>query len=141
MGSQVATISNGVYQISLMDRFFMSGPSSESGEPIRLFPPDGPAQLWQVQRTDNGTCTIRNVDTKLYVGFDGDPDPWEPARGYPEQRKWGLAEGEEPGTFTLAVPGAELRLAQSPLRIFPPFIALMPPGSPFDQAWTFRSAE
>jgi hypothetical protein len=75
------------------------------------------------------------------VGFEGDPDPNEPARGYPEPREWRLTAGEAPDTFTIGVPGTELRLAQSPLRIFPPFVALTPPFIPEYQTWTFRSVE
>lgn len=70
-----------------------------------------------------------------------DPDPNEPARGYPEPREWQLTAGEAPDTFTIGVPGTELRLAQSPLRIFPPFVALTPPFIPEYQTWTFRSVE
>ena len=72
--------------------------SPQPSAPLRLLPSDGPPQSWQVQRTDNDTHPIRNVDTEVYVGFEGDPDPWRSARGYPEPREWQLTDGEQPDT-------------------------------------------
>ena len=138
----MATLSDGMYQISLSHEHRLTALDSEPGAPLRLLPPDPDVrQQWQVHRTDNDTYTIREGTTGLYVGFEGDPDPNEPARGYPEPREWQLTAGEAPDTFLIGVPGTELRLAQSPLRIFPPFVALTPPFIPEYQTWTFRSVE
>jgi hypothetical protein len=138
----VATLPYGMYQISLSAENLLSVLDPEPEAPLRLLPLDPDfRQQWQVHRTDNDTYTIREVTTGLYVGFEGDPDPNEPARGYPEPREWQLTAGEAPDTFLIGVPGTELRLAQSPLRIFPPFVALTPPFIPEYQTWTFRSVE
>jgi hypothetical protein len=138
----VATLPDGMYQISLPRESLLSALDLEPGAPLRLLPPESDVrQQWQVHRTDSDTYTIREGNTGLYVGFEGDPDPNEPARGYPEPREWQLTAGEAPDTFLIRVPGTDLRLDQSPLRIFPPFVALAPPSSPDYQTWTFRSVE
>jgi hypothetical protein len=138
--SQVATLPDGMYQISLPPENLLSALDLKPGAPLRLLHPDPDVrQQWQVHRTSNDTYTIRESTTGLYVNFEGDPDPNEPARGHPEPREWQLTAGEAPETFLISVPGTELRLAQSPLRIFPPFVALAPPFMPEYQTWTFRS--
>jgi hypothetical protein len=143
----VAILSDGMYEISLPGERILSAQSTAEGAPLRLLEPHPDVmQQWQVHRTDNDTYTIRygkirEGDPELYVGFEGDPDPDEPARGDPEPREWQLTVGEAPDTFIIGVPGTELRLAQSPLRIFPPFVALSPPFIPDYQTWIFRSVE
>ena len=139
----MATLSDGMYQISVPQESLLSVLELNEGAPLRLLPPDWEArQQWQVHRTDNDTYTIREGNTGLYVGFEGDPDPYEAARGYPKAREWQLTAGEVPNTIIIGVPGTELRLAESPLRIYPPFVALTTPSSPdYHQTWTFRSVE
>lgn len=95
----MATLSDGMCQISLPPENLLSALELEPGAPLRLLSPDPYVrQQWQIHRTDNDTYTIREGNTGLYVGFEGDPDPNEPARGYPEPREWQLTAGEAPDT-------------------------------------------
>lgn len=62
----MATLSDGMYQISLPHEHRLTALDSEPGAPLRLLPPDPDVrQQWQVHRTDNGTYTIREGNTGL----------------------------------------------------------------------------
>lgn len=141
----MASVPDGVYWVSFTGEQLLSplGSGGNPGMPTVLLPPTGEPglQQWQVQRTDNGTSTIRNLRTGMYLGFDGDPDQYEMARLYPEPREWQLTAGGEPNTFTIGVPDTDMRLGLSLLRIWPPHLALMPSLGDEYQAWTFRSVE
>jgi hypothetical protein len=127
----------------------LEGGASEPKTPVVLLPPTGNPgeQDWQLEGLSNGNCTIRNLRSGTYLAFDGDPEANKPVVGFPEPREWALYQSEQPRTFHLVVPGgpidgAELAVDLSPLRIFPPRIALRPLDvNDLRQAWTFEFME
>ncbi|MEU9110510.1 hypothetical protein AB0D04_01615 [Streptomyces sp. NPDC048483] len=114
-----------------------------------LLPPNGNPgdQEWEVQSASNGNCTIRNLRSGTYVGYNGDPQPNMQVAGYGEPREWVLQQSAEPFSFHIVVPGGpvdgqELALDLSLLRIFPPRIAVRPlEVNDQRQAWYFEFHE
>ncbi|MEV0372920.1 hypothetical protein AB0I10_24370 [Streptomyces sp. NPDC050636] len=127
----------------------LQGGSPPPGTPVALLRPTGNPgeQEWRVAGLGNGTCTIRSLSSETYLGFEGEPEPNKPIRGFPEPCEWALHRSSSPRTLYIAVPGSpidgpEFVVDLSLLKIFPPRIALRPldVDNPH-QAWTFEFHE
>jgi hypothetical protein len=81
----MASVSDGTYRISINGQQFLTVLSERM---VVLIPDDAGRQLWQVRRTDNGGYTIRQDTTDLYLGYEGEPDTFEPVRLLPDRREW-----------------------------------------------------
>jgi len=104
-------------------------------------PEDDPTQHWEVA-CESGAYTLRNLDSHLYLGNDGDPD--EPAmtiRGTGRPFTWKLSSGHDSDetTYVLTSAASEggLVLSMSLLRIFPPLVAILPPRDYSTVEWAF----
>jgi hypothetical protein len=151
----VVTLNDGMCHISNPDgSLYLTALATEAGTPLHLAEPPSPdsgaKQIWQVRRTNNGTYTICDDDTELYVGFDGDPDPNELARGYFHPREWQLTDFENEdgvdyaeiqGSLLIRVPSTNLRLADDHHRLhqsYPRFVTPIPHTEPYDETWNFH---
>jgi hypothetical protein len=134
----MASVSDGTYRISINGQQFLTVLSERM---VILIPDDAGRQLWQVRRTDNGGYTIRQDTTDLYLGYEGEPDTFEPVRLLPDRREWNITDGPDEGTVTIAAPGGgePLTLGLSPALIYPPMVALSP-AQRQDRGWTLQSA-
>jgi hypothetical protein len=110
---------------------------------IMLLQPDrsDKAQQWAVKFSSDG-YTLQNVATRSYLGSDTDPDgPAVVLNGAAKPVNWVLADGPDgdPDSYLLisATSGGGLMLAPSPLRIFPPQLAILPPRTQYPYEWTF----
>ncbi|MGV9264146.1 hypothetical protein ACWDRR_05720 [Kitasatospora sp. NPDC003701] len=104
-------------------------------------------QEWQVEGLDDDTVKIRNLRHETFLTYDDEPDLNELIMGSTEPRAWALRRAAEPFGFHVVVPGGpvkgvELALDLSPLRIFPPRLALRSLDvNDQRQAWTFEFHE
>ncbi|WP_230204875.1 RICIN domain-containing protein [Parafrankia elaeagni] len=115
---------DGIYRISINGEQLLT---NTGNGPTVLLPENGRGQEWEIQNTGNGTYTIRNASSPEFLGFEGEPDTFEPVRPRPEPREWRIEEGPRPGTFNIAVvDNNELTLGLHPALIYPPLIALSP---------------
>ena len=74
--------------------------------------------------------TVRNVETGIYLGNDSaQTEPAMELRGVTTPFAWNIERGPEPETFILSPSGSngQMQLAPSPLRIYPPRVAWLPP--------------
>ena len=99
---------------------------------VLLGPTGEKNQQWEVQ-FDSGTYTLRNVANGVYLGNDGDPnDTAMMVKGARQPYTWKLSTGmdgdEETILLTSAASQDGLVLTRSALRIFPPQLAILPPG-------------
>ena len=132
----MANVADGNYRISIYGQQFVTAENSR----VVLLPDNGGAeQVWQIRRTGSGDYTIRQNTADLHLGYEGEPDPFEPIQVLPERREWNITDGPEEGTVTIAAPGAPLTLGLSPLLIHPPMVALSPPDQR-DRGWTLQPA-
>jgi hypothetical protein len=85
---------------------------------------------WDVAIDGEGSYTLRNVKTGIYLGSGADPTAPAPMlEGVSEPFAWKIAPGPE-GTFFLS-PGRSngaMRLSTSPLRSYPPRVGWMATG-------------
>ncbi|GGO93122.1 RICIN domain-containing protein [Wenjunlia tyrosinilytica] len=147
----MAPVPNGLYTIARPGEQLLTleGGSAEPKTPALLLPPTGSPgeQEWSLEGLTNGNCTIRNLKSGTYLGFDGDPEVNKPVGGFTEPCEWALYQSSQPRTFHLVVPGGpvdgeELAVDLSLLRIFPPRIALRPLDvANARQAWMFQFVE
>jgi hypothetical protein len=135
MGDQV--IPDGIYTVM--------GPGGQLTMPgmgVVLLPPhDDGTQQWTVE-SDSGNYTVQNVATRLYLGNDGDPDQEAmQVRGTRQPVPWQLSAGpdDDPNTYMLtsAASSDGLVLSMSLLRIYPPQLAILPPGRYYTTEWAF----
>ncbi|WP_462188208.1 MULTISPECIES: hypothetical protein [unclassified Frankia] len=134
----MASVIDGIYRISIAGQQTLTDVGG--GNLVLLPDGDGDGQVWQVQRADDDTYTIRKPSGGAFVGFDGDPDAFERVRVLPEPREWKIAAGPQSGTFTIGVPDNELTLGLHPALIYPPLVALSPIFSE-DRGWIFEGVE
>lgn len=133
-------LGDGVYMIAFTNEQYLTAPDRMPGVPLMLLPTDHEAgeQRWQVERTADGTHTIRIAGSNLFVSFDGEPDMHELVLLQERPRDWQILPTAEPDTHSVAVPNSDFRLGMSLLRIYPPRVALAPNyGDPY-QAWFFK---
>ncbi|HZS22018.1 MAG TPA: RICIN domain-containing protein [Pseudonocardiaceae bacterium] len=88
-------------------------------------------QQWEV-KFDSGTYTLRNMATGAYLGNDGDPNQGAlQVKGTRQPYTWKLSTGNDDSEETLLLTSAAsqdgLVLTNSPLRIYPPQLAILPP--------------
>lgn len=136
-----STAPDGCYRISVPggdDLLTLKEGMSDPGTPVQLMPANGMGdQEWKVFPAGDATCTIMNVRSKTFLGFEGDPDHNVPVCGFSEPREWQLTPGERPDNFVIVPPGSELVLGRSPMRVHPPRAALV--GSfGADTGWDFH---
>ncbi|MFI9052834.1 RICIN domain-containing protein [Streptomyces sp. NPDC053427] len=144
----MAPVPNGRYTVTRPNEQMLTLRDGDSapGTPAVILPPTGNPgeQEWEVQAAGNGTCTIRNLGSGTYLGYDGGAEANKPVGGYATACEWALLPNGEDSTFHLVVPGdpvdgQELALDTSLLRIFPPRTAIRPLDiSDRGQAWYFR---
>jgi len=109
---------------------------------VAMLPPDfGRGQQWAVACA-SGAYTLRGVDAGLYLGHDGDPDESTMMfRGSGNPFEWKLSTGDDDDetTYVLTVAASSdgLVLTMSLLRIFPPLVAILSPGSFSTVEWAF----
>lgn len=136
-------ISNGRYRL-----FFAHGSDAvmvEQGlQQIILGRADDAATVWEVASDSAGGYTLRNVQTRTYLGSKVDPtSPAMMLEGVSEPFSWKITPGSEPGALCLSPSASNgtMRLAPSMLRIFPPRLAWLPTNEwgP-DQNWRLDPA-
>ena len=109
---------------------------------VAMLPPDGePTQQWNVA-FDSGTYTLRSVASSSFLGTDGDPDETSMmVKGTSQSFAWKLSTGydndENTYVLTSAASSNGLVLAMSLLRIYPPLVAILPPGGYSTVEWAF----
>jgi hypothetical protein len=109
---------------------------------VAMLPPDGePTQQWNVA-FDSGTYTLRSVASDLYLGNDGDPSQQAMiVKGTRQPFAWKLSIGDDDNeqtyVFTSAASSEGLVLSMSLLRIYPPLVAILPPGGYSTVEWAF----
>ena len=92
-------------------------------------------QQWEVKfDSGTGTYTVRNRATGAYLGNDGDPNEKAlQVRGSSQPYTWKLSTGNDDSEETLLLTSAAsqdgLVLTVSPLRIYPPQLAIVEPGA------------
>lgn len=133
----MGSVSDGTYRISIHGQQFLT----TLGKRVVLLPDDSGAQLWQVRRTDNGGYTIGQDTNDLYLGYEGEPNTFEPVQLLPDRREWNITDGPDDGTVTIVAPGGDepLTLGLSPILIYPPMVALSPAYGQ-DRGWTLQPA-
>lgn len=88
---------------------------SDAGTPVQLMPADGMGdQEGKVLPAGDGICTIMNVRSTTFLGFEGDSDHNVLVCGFSGPRAWQLTPGERPGNFGIVPPGSELVHAAQP---------------------------
>ena len=102
---------------------------------------DGPTQDWQVT-SDAGAYTLRSPMSGLFLGTDGDPNELTMmVKGTRAPFTWRLSTGydddETTYILTSAASSQGLVLSMSVLRIFPPLVAILPPGGYTTVEWAF----
>jgi len=113
------------------------------GMGVVLLPPEGDdTQQWTV-KSGSGTYTLQNVATSLYLGNDGDPNQTAMmVKGTSRPFTWQLSAGpdDDPSTYVLTSAASTDGLVLSPslLRIFPPQLAVLEPGTFYTVEWTFN---
>jgi hypothetical protein len=93
----MASVSDGTYRISINGQQFLTALNERM---VALVPDDSGRQLWQVRRTDNGGYTIRQDAADFYLGYEGEPDTFEPVRLLPDRREWKITDGPAEGTVS-----------------------------------------
>jgi len=118
------------------------GQLSHQGNIVLLQPEGDSTQQWNVA-FDSGFYTLRNVDSGMYLGNNGDPDQTAMmVNGTSQPFTWKISTGadQDPDTYLLtsAASPSGLALTTSLLRIWPPQTALLEPTA-FGGAveWTF----
>ena len=101
-------------------------------------------QEWEVA-CESGGYTVRNVESGLYVGGDGDPnEPLMIVKGTKQPFLWKLSTGDDDDETTYVLTSAAssdgLVLTMSLLRIFPPLVAILSPGRFSNVEWAFDPA-
>jgi hypothetical protein len=116
--------------------------STGSGS-IMLVQPDrsDKTQQWAV-KFSSGSYTLQNVATRSYLGNDDDPgSPAMTLSGAEKPVGWELADGPDgdPNSYLLtsAASSGALMLAPSPLPLFPPQLAILPPRREYPYEWIF----
>jgi hypothetical protein len=110
---------------------------------VAMLPPQGEStQQWNVA-FDSGTYTLRSVASDLYLGNDGEPDePSMIVKGTGQPFAWKLSTGEDDNEQTYVLTSAAssegLVLSMSLLRIYPPLVAILSPGSYSTVEWAFN---
>jgi len=141
----MGSIENGVYTLIYAPRQLATAIDKTPGSGVSLLPETGNPgeQDWIVEKLSNGNITIRNLRSKLYLSFEGEPHPNKLIQTLPTKREWSIKLSEESSpNFHIVVPnadsgGRELAFDMSSLPDFPPLTALLPlkPGS---EAWRFQ---
>ena len=101
-------------------------------------------QEWEVA-CEAGDYTVRNTASGLYLGGEGDPnEPLMIVKGTKQPFQWKLSTGEDADETTYVLTSAAssdgLVLSMSLLRIFPPLVAILSPGTFSTVEWAFDPA-
>ena len=90
--------------------------------------------------------TLRDAVSGKYLGADGDPnEPQMTVKGTDKPFAWKLSTGDDGSETTYVLTSAAssdgLVLSMSLLRIFPPLVAILPPGGYSIVEWAFGPAD
>ncbi|KAF9578577.1 hypothetical protein BGW38_005557 [Lunasporangiospora selenospora] len=135
----------GIYQIKIKN-LLLTELRGGSARYVVLMMPDSTnpgAQLWHVSIGDDDKASIRSKDSNLFLSFEKPGYPNDIVTLSGEKRDWTL-ESTEGGVFIETLEefeGEKLVAGISPLRIWPPRVALAFPQKTPDQAWSFVRVE
>ena len=134
-------VANGRYRIQTAFRRENLGEQSAEA-PLTLLPEEGDNFTWEVAFDGTDSYTLRNVKTGSYLGDDEAPQtgPVAALKGASKPFFWKIEPApDDEETFTLSPKGSNgtTRLAFSPLRIYPPAVAWLPPSVGYrpDELW------
>jgi len=112
--------------------------AAQSGAPLMVQEDTGGDEIkWDVASKGDGSYTLRNVATGIYLGDEADPTSMAPMlKGVSDPFAWKIerAPDEEAFVLSTASSNGEMRLALSPIKIFPPPVAWMP-SAEYGQFW------
>ena len=137
-------IANGQYKIQV--GYGADAVTAEKdGRHLMVLPETGNGgDSWDVTFDGTDSYTLRNVTTGIYLGGKSDPTRMAPIlEGVSEPFAWKIERGEMPETFTLSPrkSNGAMRLGRSPLLIYPPPAAWMPPSGDPSQNWRLVSVK